>query len=241
MLGVVTASVWSGALPARALFSFEARIPWRAYEYILFHPAEILTRYDLVQHTMQQEELDRYTITQLTNENATLQTALHYQKTTSHHLVLGHVVSYSVDPLLKTFIIDQGTVNGIQKGMAVVSASGFLLGTIDQVSARQSFVKQIQSSDMEFLVHAVGNNVPTSDFIARGMTNYVKATKIQNSQYPDRVFVVTSGLDGKFPPGLLVGEAHNFNPSTDHTFTEAIIDTDNEINTNVFVVTNATQ
>ncbi|MBI5153443.1 MAG: hypothetical protein HZA36_03225, partial [Parcubacteria group bacterium] len=154
-------------------------------------------------------------------------------------IIVADVVGYAVDPLLRTFIVNRGEEEGVTEGVSVVSEHGFLLGRVVRVFKRRSFVEKIQSPNVEFLVHFEGKNT-RSDFVAKGMVNYVLGTKIQKGNYEEQIPVVTSGLDGKFPPGLLVGEADTFVLSRDQTFIESVIKTDNETKQRVFIIAEGT-
>lgn len=221
------------------IFQFTSRMPLQAYFYLVFHPREVLSLYEKRGEFGNDFQEKEHLINSLIEENTALKSALEYKKNVKKKLVVAGVVGYATDPFLKMIIIDRGKEDGIKEGMPVVNEHGLLLGGVDRVLEGRSFVKQIQSPDMEFLVHFEGRDIK-SDFVARGMINYVMGTKIQKGEYGDRVPVVTSGLDGKFPPGLLVGEARMFTLSKDKTFIESTIETVHGARGQVFIITETT-
>lgn len=221
------------------IFQLVSRIPLQAYFYLVLHPREVLSLYEKKEEASYSQEEREHLITSLTEENSALKSALEYKKNVKKKLIVAEVVGYATDPFLKTVIIDRGNEVGIKEGMPAVDEHGLLLGRVDRVFDGRSFIKQIQSPDVEFLVHFEGKDVK-SDFVARGMINYVMGTKIQKGEYGDRVPVITSGLDGKFPRGLLVGEARTFTLSKDKTFIESIIKTAHGSRSQIFIVTETT-
>ncbi len=225
---------------SQGVFFLSSHLPWRAYFYLVFHPKTTLSLYNQSNEREQEIIAERHRVVSLSDENTILRSALRFGKEKKKQLVFAEVIGYNTDPILKAFIIDHGKKEGVKEGMPVVNEEGFLLGKIDRIEDERAFVKQIQSPDMEFLVHIEGQKV-ANDFIARGVVNYVLGTKIQKGDYVSNVLIVTSGVDGKFPSGLLVGEAQAFVLSKDHTFMETVITTSNEPKKNVFIITNITQ
>jgi len=221
------------------IFKLSSQIPFQAYFYLAFHPREVLLLYEKKDEFKNNLREKEHLVSSLVEENTALKSALEYKKNAKKKLIVAKVVGYATDPLLKTIIIDRGNEAGIKEGMPVINEFGLLLGRVDRVFEERSFIKQIQSPDIDFLVHFEGGGIK-SDFVARGMINYVLGTKIQKGEYGDRIPVVTSGLDGKFPPGLLVGEARMFTLSKDKTFIEAIIETVHGARGQVFIVTETT-
>ncbi|MBI5420889.1 MAG: rod shape-determining protein MreC [Parcubacteria group bacterium] len=218
------------------VFRLASRLPLRAYFYLTLHPREVLSLYEKKNEINNETEEKEHLITSLTEENTILTSALEYKKNAKKKIIMAEVTGYTADPFLKMITIDRGKDAELKEGMPVVDEHGLLLGRVDQVFKDRSFVKQIESPDVEFLVHFEGMGAK-NDFIARGMINYVMGTKIQKGDYGDSVPVVTSGLDGKFPPGLLVGEAGTFTLSKDQTFIVSVIKTDNEPKKQVFIIT----
>jgi len=219
-----------------SFFQGISRLSPVAYFYLMFHPREALSLYEKRSEVKSDFREKEHLISSLTEENAALKLALEYKKNTKKKLIVAEVIGYATDPLLKIIIIDRGGEDGIKEGMPVINEYGVLIGRIDRVSGERSFVKQIKSPDMEFLVH-FGTGDVKNDFVARGMVNYILGTKIQRGEYRDHIPVVTSGLDGKFPPGLLVGDAGRFVLSKDRTFVESIIETTHGTRGQVFIIT----
>jgi rod shape-determining protein MreC len=100
-------------------------------------------------------------------------------------------------------IVNKGSLMGIRVGMAVVHPKG-VVGQVVAVSPNYSHVLLVTD-------HASGVDVMTQDSRVRGVVEGVGADHCElryvSKQTPVRVgdTVVTSGMDGVFPKGLLVG------------------------------------
>lgn len=100
--------------------------------------------------------------------------------------------------------INKGRKNGIEENMAVVVEKGILMGRISKVLERSSEVElilnrdiqvnaEIQESEAKGIVHGEYGTAAVLDMIPQAM-------EIKSGDT-----VITSGLGGKFPRGLLIG------------------------------------
>lgn len=113
------------------------------------------------------------------------------------------VIGNSASTWFHSFILDKGSADGVLKGMAVVSPVG-VVGQVVAVASRSAKVLLITD-------HHSGVDVVVQRSRARGIVSgspengpvmkYVKRS--EDVQEGDRL--ITSGLDGIFPKGLLVG------------------------------------
>lgn len=134
-------------------------------------------------------------------------------------LLAASVIGFNTTGLLRTITINVGTRDGIQVGMPVVAALG-LVGRVYQVTATSAQVQLI--TDVNSFVNgrsqttrAIGtvNGTPSGGLILR----YVQlADNIQ-----ERDSVVTSGIGGNFPRGILVGQITNVRIDDSQLFKEA--------------------
>ncbi|MCM3002645.1 rod shape-determining protein MreC [Priestia koreensis] len=156
-------------------------------------------------------------VSKLEDENEKLRTIL--KKKTSlddYDPVQATVIARNPDRWDDVIVIDKGTNNGIQKDMAVITSAG-LIGKVKNASAFTSTVQLLSSSErvnrISVIVQAGGKNAygvvegydpDTKDLIVRRIPNTEKLKVGQK--------VISSGLGGIFPRGLLVGKVTKFEP-----------------------------
>jgi rod shape-determining protein MreC len=116
--------------------------------------------------------------------------------------IAANVIGSSASTWFQSLTLDKGEQDGIQKGMAVVSATG-VLGQIVAVSARAAKVLLI--TDPHSAVDVVCQRSRARGIVSGSLEGpimkYVKRS--EDLQRGDRL--ITSGLDGVFPKGVLVG------------------------------------
>jgi rod shape-determining protein MreC len=141
-------------------------------------------------------------------ENAALRQALDFQKNFGHRLLAAQVVGRAPDGLTRSLTIARGRADGVLVGMVVVSGAG-LVGRIVEVSER--------SATVETLVDAASR---VNSYTARsGLEGTVlgEGGPLAMDVLPKPGLVVatgetvlTSGIGGLFPRGILVGQVAQF-------------------------------
>lgn len=168
--------------------------------------------FNLVATSYENQELKRQLFEAL-NENARLkESELAYQRMSLYldfksafnvNFVLAEVISYAPNAWYDAFIINSGLDDGVEVGMPVVNHQG-VIGQV--VSASGSYAKvaplvghgnaigaRVQSSRQAGILVGVGDGLFRLDYINIG----------GDVRPGDKV--ITSGLDGVYPPGLNLG------------------------------------
>jgi rod shape-determining protein MreC len=147
------------------------------------------------QKMIQQSELEL--------ENQRLRELLGFKRSLPAPAIAAEIIGKDPSAWFKTVIIDKGSADGLRRGLPAVSSLG-VVGQIIEVSARQSRLMLIidRNSGADALVQRTR---------ARGI---VKGTS-QDDCYLDYVLhaddvkvgdlVVSSGFDGVYPKGVLIG------------------------------------
>ncbi|MBQ0013632.1 MAG: rod shape-determining protein MreC [Proteobacteria bacterium] len=122
-----------------------------------------------------------------------------YDNTTLHH---------------NTFMINRGTSDNIERGMAVVSTDGFLAGIVIDMGTNFARVRALNDTDSNIAVRIVGTDV--YGFL---QGNGSATAKIGLFSKPDfRVTpgakLITSNISGVLPGGIFVGNITNQNEIT---------------------------
>jgi len=171
----------------------------------------------------QQNEKLRNTVAALEEqrlENIRLQALVNFAQATKLKALGAHVIGRPTQ-WDRVITLDRGTADGVHEGMPVVgslgvvpahateaSAAGGLIGQTIDVTAHSAKVRlitdqssgvaaMIQSNRAEGIVHGAIDGGLSLDFVSHETT--VKAGDV----------VITSGMGGVYPKGLLVGEVTN--------------------------------
>ena len=120
------------------------------------------------------------------------------------------VISRNPDQWEEKIIIDKGEVHGIEKNMAVMTANG-LIGKVVLVTPFTSTVELLSTENRNFRVAAV---IPGEEESAFGLIEGYDRKRSElimkriDSSFEVEVGqkVISSGLGGIFPKGLLIGE-----------------------------------
>jgi len=132
-------------------------------------------------------------------------------------------------------VIRKGSNHGITVGAPVVFAGG-VVGRITEVHRYTSVVDLVTSPTQRLAATVAGDNRPVSyqgglnsTFSApRGTVDFVPLDVFATPSTPKRL--VTSGL-GVFPPGLIVGEITQLEPSADGLFKNGEVQLDRRLGT----------
>jgi rod shape-determining protein MreC len=117
--------------------------------------------------------------------------------------VTASVIGNSASTWFHSFILDKGSADGVDKGMAVVSPVG-VVGQVVSVTSRSAKVLLVTDphSGVDVVVQRTrARGIVTGSVEYGPIMKYVKRS--EEIQEGDRL--VTSGLDRIFPKGLLVG------------------------------------
>jgi rod shape-determining protein MreC len=118
-------------------------------------------------------------------------------------------IARSPDRWYKDIYIDKGKQSGIKENMAVITADGFI-GKINKVSPFHSTVELLSDSDPMNRVSAVVEGDDSVFGIIGGYDAEKKALLFKDISNDVKVeegeMVITSGMGGVFPEGLIIGE-----------------------------------
>ena len=142
---------------------------------------------------------------QLKNENSDLRKLLDLKSNFSYSSTAAEIRYKLPDPYSKKIVVDRGNQDGIKVGHPVISADG-IVGQVSQVFNNKSEVTLLSDSNLSIPVvlprtriKAITKGKGTVDGFE---LNYTDLSA--NIMVGDKIF--TSGLDGLYPPGIIVGE-----------------------------------
>jgi len=137
-------------------------------------------------------------------------------------LVFARVVGREVDTWRRALVVDRGTADGVARGMPVIGADG-LVGYVRSAAESVSLVEIITNDQIRCAVEHSATGHAGLYFADESGTGHVS--------YFDRDLrvevgdlIVTSGLSGKFPPGLIVGYVSDVRRPADSMYLEADVE-----------------
>lgn len=131
------------------------------------------------------------------------------------------VIGRDPSPFLHYLIVDQGSDDGIRKGMPVVTQSG-LVGKIDAVIAGASRIQLI--TDPGSVVNIKLQTQQMDAQIIGSITGEITLEMVpQDIQMQSGDMILTSGLGGSFPDNLLIGQVISIRKLENDLFQSATV------------------
>lgn len=159
---------------------------------------------------------------QLGAENTELRRNLELLPRGEREFLGASVIARDPSGLQGFFTIDKGEKSGVREGMAVVVETGVLVGRVTDVFAETATVTLV--THQESVV-----NVETSKTAIKGVARGEHGISVvldmveQGKELHDGDTIITSGLGGVFPKGLLLGTLSSIRFSEDKLFQQATI------------------
>ncbi|WP_028498500.1 rod shape-determining protein MreC [Microvirgula aerodenitrificans] len=156
-------------------------------------------------HTLRNEQLmlsaKLQRLANLEQENRELRSLGGLKPQKQGHEQFAEILYQSRDPFTRKLIIDQGDQSGIQPGMPVIDAHG-LLGQVSRVAPLTSEVTLITEKDSAVPVMVSRNGLRALLFGTGGGVEVRFLPSTAEIEAND--LLVTSAIDGTYPPGLAV-------------------------------------
>lgn len=134
---------------------------------------------------------------------------------------IAEVLYNARNPFTRKVIIDKGLVNGIKSGMPVIDGNG-VVGQVTHVGTLTSEVTLLTEKDQSVPVMLVRNGlrgvaVGSGKHGAIDVPFMPASADVQNGD-----LFVTSGIDGTYPPGLLVAEVVSVHKNAAQAFARIV-------------------
>ncbi len=139
-------------------------------------------------------------------ENKKLMRELDIVQTQPRDTLVANVINNNTALHHRTFIIDRGINSGIERNMIVTTTDGRMAGVVMDVGGNFARVRALTDSDTNIAVRIVGTDV--YGFLSGGGTKYPKIGFFSDPEFQARggLKIVTSGIGGILPNGIVVGE-----------------------------------
>lgn len=159
--------------------------------------------------------LQRYRSLEL--ENQRLRTLLGAKQATPLHTQLAEILAIPRDPYQRQVTIDRGSQQNVKPGQAVIDEIG-LLGQVTRVYPFSSEVTLLTNKDQSVpvLVQRTGQRAV---MFGMGIDGSVEIRYLpHNTDVRTGDLLVTSGIDGVYPPGLTVAKVTQIDLSSSRAF-----------------------
>lgn len=186
-------------------------------------PAELVNAARDLQRVNAAYELRLQDEARLRAEVARLESLLRLPSYAEFRSETARVVRRDFSTWWQSLTIRKGANHDIRVGSPVIYSGG-VVGRVSAVLATTAVVDLVSSPDFRIAAHLDGDNRPVSfqggvnpPFRpAEALLEYVPLDVFATPTSPRRL--LTSGLGGVFPPGLVLGEVYQLEPSTDGLF-----------------------
>ncbi len=187
----------------------------------------------------QEQEIQRLLATQvqyqeLATENAALRRALNFYEQEQHPLAPARIVGQLREGGVIFFLLNRGTDDGIRIDTAVVDGTT-LLGKIVKVSARSSVVAPLTAPRVRTAAGFAGTEKTAG--VVEGVHNLTLVMRLIPKDIavnPDKP-VITTGLEGGIPRGLLIGTVERVELDEQGLFQTAYINPSRQMSDSVIV------
>ncbi|HEX6489200.1 MAG TPA: rod shape-determining protein MreC [Candidatus Dormibacteraeota bacterium] len=154
-------------------------------------------------------------------ENDQLRRALAFEKTYGHKVVAASVIARSPEPLSRSLTIDKGSSDGLSAGMVVASPAG-LVGRIVETSSHSALIQTI--ADPQSRVNGYGAlSGLEGTVLGDGVQLTMQVPARPDSGLKPGEWVLSSGVGGTYPRGLVVGQVVSFQPQAAATLQYATL------------------
>ena len=152
---------------------------------------------------IQSLEIERQRLLEAEATNRQLKALLDFRSRIPAGAITGSIIANSANSWFQSCMIDKGSSEGVRKGMAVVTPLG-VVGQVVGVTPHAAKVLLLTdpNSGIDVLVQRTRSRGIVSGSLDSGIVlKYVKRS--EDIQEGDRL--ITSGIDGVFPKGMMVG------------------------------------
>lgn len=141
---------------------------------------------------------------QLAAENAQLRRLADLRQRLTTPALFAEVLYDARDPFVRKIVIDKGLKHNVQSGQPVIDAEG-VVGQVIRVFPLTAEVALLTDRDLAIPVQIVRNGLRAIAFGGTEPQTLELRFMAANADIQNGDMLVTSGLDGIYPPGLAVG------------------------------------
>jgi rod shape-determining protein MreC len=165
---------------------------------------------------------DLLTLESLRAENAQLRGLLDARARARSEAIFAEIIYAGRDAFSRTVIIDKGTAQGVVRGQPVIDTTG-VIGQVTRVQPLVSEVTLVTHKNHSIPVQIVRNGLRAVAYgFGDGDVLELRFLPLNAPVQPGDE-VVTSGIDGVYPPGLPVGKVRRVDRESTQTFAKVVL------------------
>ena len=183
---------------------------------------EFIEQRDYYQALASDLAIDQSRLNQLERDVEEMEALLSYTETVPYKSIAARVIARSPQGI-HTMTVDKGIVDGVKENLAVVIENGHMIGYISKVKQHSSVIKLLQHPDSKSPAMLIGTQETSG--LVEGQGGFL----LHMDFIPQRIelrpndVVVTSGLDGVYPQGLVIGAIDSIIKNETAAFQESFI------------------
>lgn len=160
----------------------------------------------------------------LKDENAQLREEIGYVQKSGVSGIAARIIARSLPEDTTRILIDRGVADGLKEGATVVVGQGVVLGTVTALTENTSVVTLLTSRESNIPAAIIGKKRTIG--LAEGRDGAVMAMNFipRDADVARGDVVVTSGLGGNIPEGLLLGTVTEVIDTPSAPFKEALLE-----------------
>ncbi len=164
-------------------------------------------------------------VASLLHENDRLRTLLEVRARAGLEALAADVLYDAADPFSRKVVISRGHLHGVQAGMAVIDAAG-VLGQVTRVYPMVSEVHLLTDRDQAIPVLNLRTGARYLAYGRSGSGQSSMELRFTPNSADLKVgdALVTSGVDGVYPPGLAVGQVRMVDQRSNSAFANIVVD-----------------
>lgn len=232
LMGVILWNPQRVAYPFRVFFGVVALPFEKVFSVLGFHSASVYDFLSSVGGLKQENDrlvrenvrlaAENALLIDMRQENETLRREFDLLPRSMFQLVAAEVIGQDRQNLGNWLMINKGSSDGIQNGMAVIVDQGAFVGRVEEVSPGTARIGLLTSP--ESLINGVDAQTEARG-IVKGQygLGVVMDMVLQTGVLKEGDSVVTSGLGGDLPRGLFLGKVRETKPSDDRLFQQAVL------------------
>ncbi len=186
--------------------------------------AGYLEQIDELYRQIQHLSVDYVQLHALKEENEVLRRKLGFAEQQGYEAVVANIISRSVQPERGFFMIDRGSKDGLETGMAVIFGDGIYVGKITKIYDRTSVVTLTTDPASRVAISLAGQHRLIGLVEGKGNGTALATLIPQDEEIKVNDVLVTSGTEEKIPPDLVVGTVNQIRDESTDPFKEANIE-----------------
>ncbi len=186
--------------------------------------ADYLEQIDELYRQIQHLSVDYVQLHALKEENEVLRRKLGFAEQQGYEAVVANIISRSVQPERGFFMIDRGSKNGLETGMAVIFGDGIYVGKITKIFDRTAVVTLTTDPASRVAISLAGQHRLIGLVEGKGNGTALATLIPQEEEIEVNDILVTSGTEEKIPPDLVVGMINQIRDESTDPFKEANIE-----------------